>query len=162
MGHILNLKTGLTHANSCNAGRDGRSSLRASFREFLKITPRFVDLILVKPQKRIRVLIADDDHQLSRRLADYVSDRGFDARVVSNGKDARSQILEWKPRYVLADLMLPDGNALSLIDFIKGESSLRHQFIHVLVMSGHNVQANVQQALRHGAKDYIVKPFRHE
>ncbi len=107
-------------------------------------------------------MIADDDNQLSRRLADYVSDRGFDVRVVNNGKDARTQIVDWKPRFILADLMLPDGNALALIDFIKEEKSLRHNFINVLVMSGHNVEANVRQALTRGAKDYIVKPFRHE
>lgn len=111
---------------------------------------------------KIRVLIADDDNQLSRRLADYISDRGFEARVVNNGKDARTLIVDWKPRFVLADLMLPDGNALSLIDFIKSEYSLRHSFINVLVMSGHNVETNVRQSLGRGAKDYIVKPFRHE
>lgn len=116
----------------------------------------------MKQDSKIRVLIADDDNQLSRRLADYICDHGFEARAVTNGKDARQQILEWKPRYVLADLMLPEGSALSLIDFIKAERSLRHHFIHVLVMSGHNVQANVRQSLSHGAKDYIVKPFRHE
>jgi DNA-binding response OmpR family regulator len=116
----------------------------------------------VKQSEKIRILVADDDNQLSRRLGDYLAEKGFDTRVVNNGQDARAQIAEWKPRYVLADLMLPDGNALSLIDYIKGEKSLRHNFIHVLVMSGHNVQANVRQALSRGAKDYIVKPFRHE
>lgn len=111
---------------------------------------------------RIRVLIADDDTILSRRLADYISARGFEARVVASGKEARAQIVEWKPRFVLADLMLPEGNALTLIDFIKNEKSLRHSFISVLVMSGHNVETNVRQALQRGAKDYIVKPFQHE
>lgn len=117
---------------------------------------------IMKPQERIRVLIADDDNQLSRRLADYINERGFEARVVNNGKEARAQIVEWKPRFVLADLMLPEGSALTLIDFIKGEKSLRHHFIHVLVMSGHNVAANVRQSMDRGAKDYLVKPFRHE
>ena len=112
--------------------------------------------------EKIKVLIADDDNQLSRRLADYISDRGFDARVVSNGKDARVQIMEWRPRYILADLMLPDGNALALIDYIKAEKSLRHTFMNVIVMSGHNIETNVRQSLARGAKDYIVKPFRHE
>lgn len=107
---------------------------------------------------RIRVLIADDDSISSRRLAEYISARGFDARVVGSGKDARAQLLEWKPRFVLADLMLPDGNAIALIDFIKGEKNLRHSFISVMVMSGHNIEANVRQALQKGAKDYIVKP----
>lgn len=112
--------------------------------------------------ERIKVLIADDDNQLSRRLADYINDRGFSAKVVSNGKDARAAIVEWRPRFILADLMLPDGNALSLIDFIKAEHSLRHTFMSVIVMSGHNVETNVRQSLNRGAKDYIVKPFRHE
>lgn len=116
----------------------------------------------MKPQEKIKVLIADDDNQLSRRLADYIADRGFDVRVVASGKDARTLVMEWKPRFILADLMLPEGNALSLIDFIKAEHSLRHHFINVLVMSGHNDPTNVHQALGRGAKDYIVKPFRHE
>lgn len=111
---------------------------------------------------KIRVLIADDDNLLSRRLAEYMSHRGFDTRVVNDGKSARSQILEWRPRFVLADLMLPEGNALSLIDFIKTEKSLKPNSIFVMVMSGHNVQSNVQQAYKRGAKDYLVKPFRHQ
>lgn len=128
------------------------------------LTPRCfcADKSSVSTGQKIKVLVADDDNQLSRRLSDYIADRGFEARVVNNGKDARTQITEWKPRFILADLMLPDGNALALIDFIKGERSLRHSFMNVLVMSGHNIEANVRQALARGAKDYIVKPFRHE
>ncbi len=112
--------------------------------------------------ERIRVLIADDDKQLARRLTDYIADRGFDARMVYNGKEARAIISDWKPRFVLADLMLPDGNALELIDHIKGDKTLRHNIIHVLVMSGHNLETNVRKAMSCGAKDYLVKPFRHE
>lgn len=116
----------------------------------------------VSSPERIRVLIADDDSILARRLADYISKRGFITRVVANGKDAKAQIVEWKPRFVLADLMLPEANALELIEFIRAERSLRHHFIHVLVMSGHTVESNVKQAMQMGAKDYVVKPFTHE
>jgi DNA-binding response OmpR family regulator len=115
----------------------------------------------MKPnEQRIKVLLADDDNQMTRRLSDFLIDKGFDVRSVNQGKEARAQILEWKPRYVLADLMLPDGNALQLIEFIKGEKTLRHQFIHTIVMSGHNTPSNVKLAFQHGAKDYIVKPFK--
>lgn len=111
---------------------------------------------------QIKVLIADDDNQMSRRLADHLIENGFDVRTASNGKEARAQILDWKPKFLLADLMLQEGNALELIDFIKGEKQLRHQFINVMVMSGHNIAQNVKLAFQRGAKDYIVKPFRHE
>jgi len=112
--------------------------------------------------ERIRILIADDDNQMSRRLAEYLTDRGFETRVVNNGRDARTAIIDWRPRYVLADLMLREGNAFNLIDYIKSEKQLRHTFIHVLVMSRHNDPNNVHLALSRGAKDYIVRPFRPE
>lgn len=114
-----------------------------------------------KPHRKIRVLIADDDNQLSRWLAEYVTDHGFDVRVVSNGRDAKLLIEEWRPRFVLADLMLQGGNALTLIDFIRANKALQRA-VDVIVMSGHNIEANVKQSLARGAKDYIVKPFRHE
>ncbi len=116
----------------------------------------------MKPSEPIRVLIADEDKQLARRLGDYITEQGFAVHIVGNGKDARARILDWKPRFVLADIVLPDGGAMGLIDFLKGEKSLRHQFTHVIVTSGHNVAANVRQCLQRGAKDYIVKPFRNE
>ena len=142
-----------------------RGAEKLAFRPFVQVlnsTRKNADKAAVKQDERIRVLIADDDHLLSRRLCDYIIERGFDARVVANGKDARTEIITFKPRFILGDLMLPEGGALSLIDFIKGEKSLRHQFMHVIVMSGHNVETNVRQALQRGAKDYLVKPFRHE
>ncbi len=112
--------------------------------------------------KKIKVLLADDDGQLSRRLADYITDHGFEVRISEKGSDAKLQILDWKPRYVLADMMLPEANAFALLDYVKSEDRLKHQTTHVLVMSGHNNTFNVQQALARGAKDYLVKPFRVE
>jgi DNA-binding response OmpR family regulator len=113
-------------------------------------------------EAQIKVLIADDDNQMSRRLSDFMIEHGFNVRTSNNGKDAREQILEWTPRFVLADLILPEGNALELIDYVKNEPQLRDYSVNVIVMSGHNLESNVKQSLSRGAKDYIVKPFRPE
>ena len=110
--------------------------------------------------EKIRVLIADDDNQLARNLASYISDHGFDCKLAQTGSEAKSLITQWKPKLILADLMLPDGNAFSILDFIQNESSLRHQMMHLMVMSGHNSQFNVKQSFEKGAKDYLVKPFK--
>lgn len=111
---------------------------------------------------KIKVLIADDDGQMSRRLAAFISDHGFEVRLCANGTEAKAIISEWKPRLVLVDMMLPEVNALALLDFIAGEARLKRHLIHMLVMSGHNDPFNVRQALSRGAKDYLVKPFRVE
>lgn len=107
---------------------------------------------------KIKILIADDDGQLSRRLAEFISDHGFEVRISPSGSDAKAQILNWRPRLVLADMMLPEANALDLLDFARTE--VRLQPPQVVVMSGHNNEFNVRQALNRGAKDYLVKPFR--
>lgn len=109
---------------------------------------------------RIRILIADDDAVPARALAAQLAQHGFETRVALNGNDARSQILEFKPRLVLADLVLPGGNAFDLLKFIQFEHALRHQVINLLVLSKHNDRENVSQAINNGARDYIVKPYK--
>lgn len=107
----------------------------------------------------IRVLIADRDLILARRLAEHISAHGFDVRTAANGVQAREILSTWKPRFVVADYLLQGGNAVALIQYIRDEPSLRRNFVHVLVTSAHNDAANVRQAIDQGAKDYIVKPF---
>lgn len=115
----------------------------------------------VKPNdEKIKILLADDDNQLSRRLGDFIAEHGFEVRYAESGTQATAILLEWKPRFILADLMLPEINALSLMDFIKADSRLRHHRVGVIVMSGHNSAFNVKQAFQRGARDYIVKPFK--
>ncbi|NCN42220.1 response regulator [bacterium] len=107
----------------------------------------------------VKVLIADDDGQMAHRLASELDNRGFECEVALNGRKAKELLLDWKPKFFLVDLMLPDGNGLELIQFIKVEPSLRHTPIQTIVTSGHNSASNVHAALRAGARDYLVKPF---
>lgn len=110
---------------------------------------------------KIRVLVADEG-QIARRMADYLNEHGFEAKAVYNGVDAKRVMLEWQPRIVMADLMLPEINALQLSDVIKAEPKLKKSFTQLMVMSAHNSASNVKEALARGAKDYMVKPIRHE
>ena len=107
----------------------------------------------------VKLLIADAEGLGPRRLADYVNVRGFEARIVTNVRDARRLIDEWQPRFVLADLMLADGGALNLIDHVRLQRKSRPRSIGVIVTSAHNVEQNVRQTVGRGARDYIVKPF---
>lgn len=111
-------------------------------------------------KERVKVLIADDDGQLSLRLASELIDRGFDVQVAYNGRQAKNKLLEWKPKFLLVDLMLQEGNGLELIQFLKTEPSFRHHPVQTIVISGHNSAQNVHAAIRAGARDYMVKPFK--
>lgn len=113
--------------------------------------------------KKIKILIADDDRQLSRRLGDFLSECNFEIHKVEKGTDVLNEINTWKPRMVLIDLMLPEGNAYEILEKIRGESKVRGSSLpQIIVMSGHNIKSNVEKSLQLGASDYIIKPFLYE
>jgi DNA-binding response OmpR family regulator len=113
--------------------------------------------------KKIKILIADDDRQLSRRLGDFLTECNFEVHKVEKGFEVLKEINTWKPRIVLIDLMLPEGNAYEILEKIRGESkSGRPSLVQIIVMSGHNIRSNVEKSLQMGASDYIIKPFLYE
>ncbi|MCB0341679.1 MAG: response regulator [Pseudobdellovibrionaceae bacterium] len=109
--------------------------------------------------EKIKVLVADDDRQMGRRLTSELRSNDFAAEFVDNGLDAKQMILAWYPRIVLIDLMLRDGNAFQVLKFIKSQPALNHHKVDVCVLSGHNDHDNVRRAFQLGAKDYVVKPI---
>lgn len=116
----------------------------------------------MKQKEALKVLIADDDGQMALRLASDLTDRGFEVQVAANGRLAKSKLIEWKPKFLLADLMLQEANGLELIQFIENDPAFRHHPIQTIVISGHNSTRNVHAAIRAGARDYMVKPFKSE
>lgn len=116
----------------------------------------------MKQKEALKVLIADDDGQLALRLASDLSDRGFSTQVASTGKLAKQKLIEWKPKFLLVDLMLPEANGIELIQFLKTDPALKHHPIQTIVISGHNSLSNVRSAIQAGARDYMVKPFKSE
>lgn len=118
--------------------------------------------VKVREQEKIRVLIADDDGQACRRARDFLTQNGFDCRICHNGTEAKKILSGWKPKVLLADLMLPDGNAFELLRHCQNEPDLSKNNIAVLVMSGHNSQENVRESYQRGARDYITRPLMYQ
>lgn len=118
--------------------------------------------IPVRVQEKIRVLIADDDGHACRRARDFLTQNGFDCRMCHNGVDAKKILLEWKPKVLLADLLLPNGNAFELLNHCQNEPSLRANNVAVLVMSGHNSEENIRESYQRGARDYLTRPLMYQ
>ena len=108
------------------------------------------------------VLIGDDDLQISRRFADFLQERGFSVKVAQNVDEIKQIIVDWHPRFIMYDLMMPDCNAIQLLSFINSNEELRKLKMKVLVTSRHNNITNVRDCLKNGASDYIIKPFKFE
>jgi HlyD family secretion protein len=103
----------------------------------------------------IRVLLADDQKSILRKLALYV-EHASDMEVVgtaADGKATLEQVAQVHPDVALVDLEMPEMDGISLTSII------RSQFpdTKVLVLTSHNEEAYVGSALRAGAMGYLLK-----
>ena len=102
-----------------------------------------------------RVLIVDDDPMIRDCIKDLFNEFGYKARTVSNGTDAINILSKEYYPVVVTDLFLPDIKGIQILDFIqeKGGHSV------VLIITAYSSADSAIEALRHGAYDYITKPF---
>lgn len=107
--------------------------------------------------KPIRVMIVEDDPMVMEINTEFVSKLSGFLLVgkAYNGKEAISLINELHPDLVLLDYFLPDTNGLNLLHIIRAE----HQPIDVILLTANREPHHIQEVLRAGVVDYIVKPF---
>jgi len=102
------------------------------------------------------ILVADDDRFVRDDIADLLKPSGHDLLFAATAAETWKIVEEEKPDLVLLDLKFPDLNNLSLLLQIRQEVPLT-QVIVVTSQSGDVAQ--VVQAIKMGAYDYIAKPF---
>lgn len=104
----------------------------------------------------IRMLIVDDDRQVSEALAEYFESEDYAVTIAYDGATALEQMCS-RPSYdvVLLDVMLPRMNGFEVL-----EASHRMGLQSpILMMSGRGGQENILRGFGLGAEDYLVKPF---
>jgi two-component system response regulator AtoC len=101
-----------------------------------------------------RILIVDDDEQISSGLAAFLNDR-WDVRTAGNGREAVVAFGEFSPDVVLLDVTLPDTTGLELLHQFKMYS----ETTAVIMMSGVSTLDRVVESMRLGAETFLQKPF---
>ena len=102
-----------------------------------------------------QLLVIDDDVIVRESIVAYLEDSGFEILQADNGETGLAVFTEHKPDLVLCDLRMPRMDGLTLLGKVH-EISPETPFI---VVSGAGVMADVVEALRLGACDYIIKPI---
>ncbi|MGD0568999.1 MAG: response regulator transcription factor [Candidatus Sulfotelmatobacter sp.] len=101
-----------------------------------------------------RILIVDDEPQITRVLRTTLSAQGYDIRVANDGEMALELMKNWTPHVVVTDLAMPNLDGVGLCRQLRQISQVP---IIVLSVRGQD-QAKVE-ALDAGADDYVTKPF---
>ena len=105
--------------------------------------------------KKIKVLIVDDEERLLRVLRLGLKPLGFEVRTASDGEDAYEEVLSQSYDVVVTDIKMPGLSGVELIY----ELERLNIDIPIIVMTAHAAVDTAVKALKHGAIDYIQKPF---
>ncbi|MDS1113003.1 response regulator [Gordonia westfalica] len=101
-----------------------------------------------------RVLVVDDEPQLLRALRINLNARGFAVSTAATGAAALSAAARFNPDVVVLDLGLPDIDGLTVLEGLRGWTT-----VPVIVLSARTDAADKVVALDSGADDYVTKPF---
>lgn len=103
-----------------------------------------------------RILIVDDERMIREVLADFLSLEGFDVETAEDGEAALAELSRNDYDLVLTDLKMPKMGGIQLLEAIR--SSMPH--IVVVIMTGFGTIETAISAMKRGAYDYILKPFK--
>lgn len=104
-----------------------------------------------------RILIADDDDDLRTALAEQLAlDEEFDPVQERDAKGAIARALEERPDLVLMDVGLPDMDGRDAVKALR-DGGFKSP---IIMLTGHDGEADQVMGLESGANDYVTKPFR--
>jgi two-component system KDP operon response regulator KdpE len=101
-----------------------------------------------------RILVVDDETQITRVLRTALSAQRYDVRVANDGEMALEIMKDWTPHLVITDLAMPNLDGVGLAKRIRQATE-----IPIIVLSVRGQDRTKVEALDAGADDYVTKPF---
>ena len=99
-------------------------------------------------------LLVDDNEDTLTAMTQLVRAQGFTVSAAPTVEGAKQELSRQMPDVVLADLKLPDGSGMTLLDALNGISAAPA----VILITGHASVDSAIEALRRGVTDYLTKP----
>jgi len=109
----------------------------------------------MKQEELFRILVVDDEPNISDLISTSLKFVGFDVRTAATGAQALTAAQEFKPHAMILDVMLPDLDGFEVCRRIRNEG---HP-IGVLFLSAKDEMKDKVQGLTIGGDDYMTKPF---
>ena len=103
-----------------------------------------------------RILVVDNDKAICWVLEKAFSEEGYSVDVAMDGREALKKIEENSYSLVIMDVMMPVMDGLAALERIKDLPGKPE----TIIMTAHTSMENTIEAMKNGAYDYIVKPFR--
>lgn len=105
--------------------------------------------------RKKNILVIDDDKIILDSLCEFLSLEGFQTGGAQTLKAAVGELQKQSYCLVIADVNLPDGDGLELLDLVRKD----YPQTVVIVITGYGTIENAVRAIKQGAYDYLTKPI---
>lgn len=104
--------------------------------------------------ERSRILVVDDETQITRVLKTTLQSQGYEVRTAADGESALNLAVDWLPDLIVTDLSMPGMTGIELCRSVRDRSQ-----VPIIVLSVRGEEKVKVEALDAGADDYVTKPF---
>jgi|HubBroStandDraft_6_1064221.scaffolds.fasta_scaffold12752_3 two-component system KDP operon response regulator KdpE len=101
-----------------------------------------------------RILVVDDEPQITRVLRTALTGSGYEVRTAEDGHAGLRSAREWQPDLVITDVSMPNMTGIELCGQLRAESA-----VPIIVLSVKGEERTKVEALDAGADDYVTKPI---
>jgi two-component system KDP operon response regulator KdpE len=101
-----------------------------------------------------KILVVDDERQITRMLRAALQSSGYEVLVANNGSEALKRFEIERPDVIITDLSMPEMNGIELTQAVRTTSDTP-----IIVLSVRDTDVMKVAALDEGADDYLTKPF---
>lgn len=104
-----------------------------------------------------RILVVDDEADVTELLSYHLRQRGFEVRSVNDSRVALETARQFRPDLVVLDVMMPEFSGLQVCRLMRADSSLKA--VPILFLSAKAEEGDRIEGFESGADDYVCKPF---
>jgi len=104
----------------------------------------------------LHLLLVEDEAPLREAIAEQLTDRGYHVEQAASGEDAVGRLADFAFDIILTDLRLPGIDGTAVVD----AAVERYPHIIAIVVTGYGTVKDAVDAIKHGAADFVSKPFQ--
>ena len=104
---------------------------------------------------KTKILVVDDEIDTRELMQELFESKGYISDTAKNGLDALNKIRESEPDIVISDIRMPEMDGMQLLEIL----SKSYSDIPVMMVTAHGTIETAVEAMKMGAKDYILKPL---
>jgi len=102
-----------------------------------------------------RILLLEDDYNLSQTIEDYLEEQGFEVICVYDGEEAIAKVYEKTFDLLLLDVNVPKKNGFEVLKTIRNQNN----YTPAIFITSLNSMDSLEEGFFSGCDDYIKKPF---